>query len=304
MNTEEFNKQTEACSLVDALYEAILGRKADVGGLNHHINLVKNLTHTEALRKLIPAMIGSKEFKTKYAKSVFSRALLPQNADSENTPINHLFSLGTRCYTSELLKQAGLKQYSGPFDWIFSSPEMIGHALVDDFKYFLDSQYYADRLGKKLAPSFDERTPIDHEFYKNEFLVKSMFNHHDPRTKEDYEYFARCVERFQSAVKSHKNVLLIVCTEHTHDMLNKFRGLCASLESIALENVHLRYFSIEPHNSLLPQTELVENHKQRFELHHYKSTSPWKVFNFDSLIDDLALFKLISHRMSFNLTKR
>src|ERR1700709_738096 len=53
--------------------------------------------------------------------------------DSNMMPV---IGLGTLCLTSQTLKQMGFKKSSMPFDWIFSSPEMVEHAIANDFREF------------------------------------------------------------------------------------------------------------------------------------------------------------------------
>ena len=44
--------------------------------------------------------------------------------------------IGPCCYTTEYIKNSGLRNHSYPFDWIFSSIEMVNHCINDKFKMF------------------------------------------------------------------------------------------------------------------------------------------------------------------------
>ena len=53
-------------------------------------------------------------------------------------------SIGPCCYTTEYIKNNGIRNHSYPFDWIFSSIEMVNHCITDKFKTFLDLSYISD----------------------------------------------------------------------------------------------------------------------------------------------------------------
>lgn len=126
--------------------------------------------------------------------------------DSSLMPV---VGLGTLCLTSQTLKQMGLKKSSMPFDWIFSSPEMVEHAIRDDFKEFLD------RGNLKSVPV--ELRPerhlyrADNIFYRDNYGIKYIFNHHDPDwNDDDYNYFCRCVDRFRATRNGTERVLFLL----------------------------------------------------------------------------------------------
>jgi Putative papain-like cysteine peptidase (DUF1796) len=50
-------------------------------------------------------------------------------------------SIGPCCFTTEYIKSSVLRTNSYPFDWIFSSIEMVNHCTIDKFKTFLDLSY-------------------------------------------------------------------------------------------------------------------------------------------------------------------
>ena len=52
---------------------------------------------------------------------------------------------------SEAMEQWKIRRWSCPFDWIFSSPDMVTHCLADDFSAFLDvDQYFPAASNKAL----------------------------------------------------------------------------------------------------------------------------------------------------------
>jgi len=98
-------------------------------------------------------------------------------------------SLGQNCSSSWYLKQLGLKQASYPFDWIFSSPEIIMDCIGDNFTKFLDKNLIVENQGGLSA---------GHKTYHT-----NMFNHRNPlRNQEDFDYYQRCCNRFLTDIKS------------------------------------------------------------------------------------------------------
>ena len=53
-------------------------------------------------------------------------------------PADEIVSLGDHCVGAYALKLLGFKHASYPFDWALSTPDMVAHALRDDFQLFLD----------------------------------------------------------------------------------------------------------------------------------------------------------------------
>jgi hypothetical protein len=113
-------------------------------------------------------------------------------------------SLGGLCHSAQLLKINGLKKASYPFDWIFSSLQMVEHCIKDDFKTFLDKTQYIDYTTNSTL----KETQCEHTFYGKMLADPEhniIFNHHNPLSNEsDYAYFERCVNRFRDLVKSNE----------------------------------------------------------------------------------------------------
>ena len=109
--------------------------------------------------------------------------------------------------TSMMLKRAGLKAFSGPFDWIFSSFDMVRDCIESDFADFLNIDYL------KPVPAERRQAPTlnfcDHILYKQRYGLDSIFNHYDPRDPERYNYLRRCVRRFRALLASGDPHLLL-----------------------------------------------------------------------------------------------
>ena len=96
-------------------------------------------------------------------------------------------SLGRDCIPSILLDRLGMREAAYPFDWLFSSLEMVEHCLVDDFRTFLDPNQH-EPVGPRRS---------EHRFYRERFGVNRVFNHH--AMPENIPHFERAIERFKSA---------------------------------------------------------------------------------------------------------
>jgi hypothetical protein len=106
-------------------------------------------------------------------------------------------SIGQNCNTSWYLKETNNKNASYPFDWIFSSAEIVSHAIKDDFISFLDKE---------------SMYPINSSTAGHLVYHSRMFNHKNPlNTNEEYDYYKRCVDRFVSIINSGKPIVF-VCT--------------------------------------------------------------------------------------------
>ncbi|KQT87593.1 DUF1796 family putative cysteine peptidase [Methylobacterium sp. Leaf466] len=112
--------------------------------------------------------------------------------------LNHV-SLGSHCHMAQILKDSGLRTWSGPFDWIFSVPGMVRDCLSDDFALLLDRrQHETTRPEERPKPGeFLGR----HRIYCQRHRIPFVFNHHDPAGNDvDYAFLERGVERLRRAL--------------------------------------------------------------------------------------------------------
>jgi hypothetical protein len=110
--------------------------------------------------------------------------------------INYVCSLGSTCHIASFLKENKFKITSYPFDWIFSNPTNVINCIKDNFKIFLDKSYYIN-IEEKIC---------GHSLYHNK-----MFFHHNPLINEEhYNYYTRCINRFNNLLKYPQNKLFIM----------------------------------------------------------------------------------------------
>lgn len=121
--------------------------------------------------------------------------------------VQSIVSIGTQCLTSNLLKRAGLKAFSGPFDWIFSSIDMVGDCIETNFADLLNVDF--------LKPIRIEQRPdpttgfANHTLYRDRYGLHAIFNHYDPRDPTRYAYLRRCVRRMRTVLASGDPQLLL-----------------------------------------------------------------------------------------------
>jgi hypothetical protein len=119
-------------------------------------------------------------------------------------------SIGNNCTSSTILKRTKLKTESYPFDWIFSSDEMVRHCIEDGFKTFLDKSEYNSNLVEPIICEHEFYSTMVENYQEGEDKKKVIFNHHNPLTsEEDYGYFERCVQRFKDLLKSDESKVFV-----------------------------------------------------------------------------------------------
>lgn len=163
----------------------------------------------------------------------------------EPGPLNHI-SLGSHCHTAQLLKGLGLRTWSAPFDWIFSSPGMVRDCLADDFSELLDRRHYESTpLHERVAP---EETRCRHRLYRDRHAIPFVFNHHDPATsEEDYRFLQAGVRRLRAAlarpgVRNRFYLLTALPTEP--EIVHAIRDLLAARAAAAGADSHLTVLTL------------------------------------------------------------
>ncbi len=154
-------------------------------------------------------------------------------------------SFGPFCHTAMLLKNKKVKHCSYPFDWVFSSPDMIKRCISDNFSTFMNKSRYIHRLRNKCGHL---------DYHPN------MFNHKNPlKNEKDYAYYERCVGRFQGLLKMENKKCFVMmfkngsAMDRSHIMdWNRWFSTC-------VQNYHLliinHYVGIKPFYN----TDTIEN---------------------------------------------
>ena len=201
MNDEQF---------VKVLYAGLLGRDADPIGLQHHLaTLESKPADPQRYRRLLEAFAASNEFgitADRRKAPASANTLLP---DMTAVAFGHVVSLGSFCHAAMALKRAGLRPWSGPFDWTFSSLPMVAHAIQDNFKEFLDPRHYRSvALQERVTP---EANLCEHDFYRHRDGIRFVFNHRDPASvPADAAHYGRATARLQKVFASTSWKLFVV----------------------------------------------------------------------------------------------
>lgn len=107
---------------------------------------------------------------------------------------HELISIGQNCNTSWYIKDTGQKIASYPFDWIFTSADILVDILNDDFQKLLDSKLIIPkgfRAGHKVYHSF-------------------QYGHRNPATsKSDLDYYHRCIDRWHQMMEEKRPVVFV-----------------------------------------------------------------------------------------------
>lgn len=173
-------------------------------------------------------------------------------------------SIGQNCNTAWYLRQVGAKAASYPFDWIFSSAEIAESCLRDSFSTFLNKQY--------LLPKKDWCS-AGHSLYH-----ANMFHHRSPlQTEDDYDYYARCVNRFNHILSSGGRIIFVCtiikepdknllwsdgfCNEYPLPSGQSYRTYKSFIEYAGRINHNLKYVFIEQYTegTLTIDSEIVDD---------------------------------------------
>ena len=205
-----------------------------------------------------------------------------------------IVGLGTHCYTATLLKSAGIKDASYPFDWLFSAPQMVAHCLDDDFATFLDRRYY-----EPVPPERRRDGPTvnlcDHRYYRDEQGIPFVFNHRDPLDDADYAYLQRCVERFRDVARAGTATFLLT-TFPSEYWQRGFERVSRALRAYA-PAARLVYVVVSPPGERgLPEPRLCEE-SDGHTLVELIPGSTWHPLWFDNALDDIALLTLALERI-------
>ncbi|MBT9486710.1 MAG: hypothetical protein IV093_04290 [Rubrivivax sp.] len=211
------------------------------------------------------------------------RQLLP------SSPVRHYVSLGTHCFTASLLRRWGLRNWAGPFDWLFSSVEMVTHCIEDDFATFLDRSLYQP-VPVEQRPHGPSVNRVHHTVYRERFAIDYVFNHHDAHLDADHGHFQRAVMRFRSLLCADEPVVFVVTRTQGEGPVDDLRALrdvlvrrCASALLVAYEVP-----PIDPSTQDAPRLD-VALEEPSLRVYQYLPSSAWRPLKFESLLDEHML---------------
>jgi hypothetical protein len=123
-----------------------------------------------------------------------------------------VMSLGPECFTARFLADVGARTFAGPFDWMFSSPATVAHAMADGGAALLDRSLCTEVAG-------DAGAKAGHQIYGPMLGRHVVFNHHNPglgagSSDDDAAYFVRAAARLahQLSDATRARKLFVVCS--------------------------------------------------------------------------------------------
>lgn len=141
-----------------------------------------------------------------------------------------VFSLGSACFSAELLTKAKLRVFSSPFDWLSGGTfdERV-ELICNDFKDFLNIEYL-EKIGEIDYPE-------NCNIYKNN--NSGLIFHHDfPKAEELSLSFQKVKDKYDNRINRLNEKLcnsqnsLIVYMEILEDRMNKDEEINSKIEKI------------------------------------------------------------------------
>jgi len=302
-----------ADDILQGMYKAILGREPDSDGLSdNRAEIEKHISLGTDAREIAEKTINTFLLSTEYSErkilqnSGTDKILIArhdmesyiisriQQFSPKSRGIPHINSLGSQCYCSSLLKNFGMRRWSGPFDWIFSNPEMIDFCIKDEFESFLDRKYYEFVPIHKRE---DEKYNIArHTLFQKKFSIHPpIFNHVEAHTNEGHDYLKRCVGRFIAETKRPgKKLFLQIIPEKLSTEENFFSNV-DSVRRISTEYAFLRIVIREGlSNGPFHKLEYSEMKNNLFACCYVNMKSQWLATQFEDMGDDLIIARFVS----------
>lgn len=215
-----------AREIVRSFYREIFNREPDPGGAQTYENLIQRIGIESAVPKMLEAFMGSEEFRHRVLNWKVQETLTGAGMQLvAGQPVQHVISLGVNCLPCTMFKRFGIKRYSLPFDWLFSSPGMVSDCLRDDFSVFLDRQHYREVNDGQWPKA-------DHVFYSGRYHLPPVFAHRNPVADQDYNYFVRCVERLRKILQNNDPKLFVLAGRREHHILDGVDLVLESLQKV------------------------------------------------------------------------
>jgi hypothetical protein len=169
-------------------------------------------------------------------------------------------SLGNYCLTSMLLKENNLKTESHPFDWIITSIENINHILSDNFIQFIKKEHFINYIKNNKCKTINK-----FYFYKTLKIFpkeKCDFQHHNMLNNNDYNYFKRCIDRFNTLNERYNNIIFIMIQplylNNNEINYKEINNLYINLKK-KFKNIKLIIFNILKKNNTILKMDFFEN---------------------------------------------
>jgi hypothetical protein len=221
--------------MINGCFRALLGRDCGAEGIQYWKNerfqefLVQG--PDEFLLKFMPMIIGSNEWYQRHVATAMDAVraqMLQPHYGGAHSP--QMLSLGSTGYTSSMLRRFGMRRWSGPFDWLSATPEMVADILRDDFAPLLDPDGWeainpADRPNPSWYQSRNRKLEKRHG-------SPCILHSADMSTEAGQQYMARCVQRFQDTMRGVGNKLVLQVIEEDGEAERHFQDMAMLLNAM------------------------------------------------------------------------
>jgi len=190
----------------------------------------------------------------------------------------HFCSLGYRCQIGTIMQNIGIKTVSYPFDWIVSDLLVKIDIINDNFEKFLDINNYEYIENGEVNNIIDnKKILIEHDnyfynkFYGNNndglYHLKIGLNHYDLKNAENYDYFKRCIDRFNNLLKLSDNKIFIymnplISQDKLEETINSYNIFTNYFKTIT-NNFVIIYFILLHTNDNIGSYNIYNNDKNK-----------------------------------------
>lgn len=148
-------------------------------------------------------------------------------------PFAHTLSFGSRCVIARVMQDLQIRRYAGPFDWVYSSAEMVRDCMANAFDTFLNTAQIQG--GSSSCSSSSDG--VGHSKYGPMLKRGLVFPHHRPDTKDhDRILFERMAQRFRLVTSSARRKLFVlgypVCSKEAASGVRQAPGGGSSLVEV------------------------------------------------------------------------
>lgn len=212
-------------AFLQALYHGLLQREPDADGIGDRLAFYGPTMTLAAGVRLLGEFVKGWEFRRLHPPALAEI----YNADPQGPTYTRIISLGTFCMPAWCFRRYGLRRQAFPFDWIFSTVDMVIHCLDDDFATLLDATHYRPNApADRISPEVDF---ADHAIYSERYRLASLFNHYDPTEAAQHAYLQRCVARFRAVLAGGERTLFVCMlkSDEPAEQAAPFRRLAAAV---------------------------------------------------------------------------
>ena len=138
-------------------------------------------------------------------------------------------SIGPHCNSADIIRDNGLRKLSYPFDYVFSSLEMVKHCIDDRFNVFLDRKYHRYCSNNSMFHIFYSNM-IDTEILRKHHIANQLYDvannlknreifiHHSLFNNDTYESFVRRCNRLMNLIDNQHKIVFVYHNSYTTDI--------------------------------------------------------------------------------------